>query len=192
MATEKEIWNAKYTEGSHTSLTPDPLLVKSHEEYITPLFPSPGKVLDVAGGVGRHAIWLAQRGWDATVLDVSEVGLRRGNAIAEESGITAKFELADLQSHQLPCEQFELVLVFFFLQRDLFPALINALKPGGILIYKTYTSEQPKLNPGGGPTHPMHLLQPNELLHAFSAMQILYYKESLKDRGIAELIARKK
>jgi SAM-dependent methyltransferase len=192
MTTEKEIWNAKYAEGSHTSLTPDPLLISAFEEYITPLFPSPGKVLDVAGGVGRHAIWLAHRGWDATALDVSEVGVRRGIAIAEESGVTVKFELTDLQAFQLPIDQFDLVLVFFYLQRDLFPAVMNALKPGGILIYKTYTTEQSKLNPGGGPTHPMHLLQPNELLHSFSSMNVLLYKESVKDRGIAELIARKK
>jgi tellurite methyltransferase len=192
MATEKEIWNAKYSEGTHASQTPDPLLVSAYEEFITPIFPSPGKLLDVAGGLGRNSIWLAQRGWDATVLDVSEVGIQRGIAMAEESGVTVKFQLVDLQTYQLPRERYDLVLVLFYLQRDLFPALMNALKPGGLLIYKTYTSEQPKLNPGGGPTHPMHLLQPNELLHAFSAMQILYYKESVKNRGIAELIARKK
>src|SRR5947207_444226 len=104
MATEKEIWNAKYTEGSHTSPIPDPLLVSAYEEYITPIFLSPGRVLDVAGGVGRNAIWLAQRGWDATVLDVSEVGMQRGLAMAEELGVTVKFEQADLQTYQLPRE----------------------------------------------------------------------------------------
>jgi tellurite methyltransferase len=80
-------------------------------------------------------------------------------------------------------------MVFFFLQRELFPALVSALKPGGHLIYKTYTTEQQRFS--GGPTHPMFLLQPNELLHAFSSLRILHYHETVEEKGVAELVARK-
>jgi tellurite methyltransferase len=86
-------------------------------------------------------------------------------------------------------EQYDLVVVFFFLQRQLFPALGAAIKPGGHLIYKTYTAEQQRFS--GGPSHPMFLLEPNELLHAFSSLRVLRYHETIHERGVAELVARK-
>ena len=99
-------------------------------------------------------------------------------------------EVADLNGMQdLGREQYELVLVFFYLQRELFPALISALKPGGLLVYKTYTTEQRHFS--GGPSHPMFLLEPNELLHAFESLRILHYHETVMDKGVAELVAQK-
>jgi hypothetical protein len=86
-------------------------------------------------------------------------------------------------------EQYDLVVVFFFLQRDLFPALTAALKPGGFLIYKTYTTEQKHFI--GGPSHPMFLLEPNELLRAFPSLRVLHYHETIREKGVAELVARK-
>jgi hypothetical protein len=67
--------------------------------------------------------------------------------------------------------------------------LAAAIKPGGHLIYKTYTTEQQRFN--GGPSHPMFLLQPNELLHAFPSLRVLHYHETIQERGVAELVARK-
>jgi len=64
-----------------------------------------------------------------------------------------------------------------------------AIKPGGILIYKTYTTEQK--NFPGGPSHPMFLLEPNELLHAFRSLRVLRYHETIQEKGVAELVARK-
>ena len=86
-------------------------------------------------------------------------------------------------------EQYDLVIVFFFLQRKLFPALLDAIKPGGILIYKTYTTEQKNFS--GGPSHPMFLLEPNEMLRAFSSLRVLHYHETIQDKGVAELLAQK-
>jgi tellurite methyltransferase len=69
------------------------------------------------------------------------------------------------------------------------PQIADALRPGGILIYKTYTREQ--LTLGGGPTHPMHLLESDELRAAFSELRILHYVETTKGKAVAELVARK-
>src|SRR6266550_1256661 len=82
---EREIWNAKYNNGSHSSLEPDPFLVTAYHEYVAPLFPSGGQVLDIAGGVGRHAIWLAQRAWNSTLVDISDVGLQRAQKNAVQN-----------------------------------------------------------------------------------------------------------
>jgi tellurite methyltransferase len=191
---EKSSWNKKYGEGSHGSLEPDPFLVSAYDEFL--FGTTPGLALDVAGGVGRHAIWLAQRGWRTRLIDISDVGIglaeknasRALGPVAKEFLITS--EVADLDSVQdFGREQYDLVLVFFFLQRELFPALVEAIKPGGLLIYKTYTTEQK--NFAGGPSHPMFLLKTNELLHVFSPLRILHYHETVREKGVAELVARK-
>jgi SAM-dependent methyltransferase len=187
---EKSLWDKKYSEGSHGSLQPDPFLVAAYEEFLSAA--SPGLALDVAGGVGRHAIWLAQRGWRVKLRDISEVGVRQAEENAKQTGTASSIatEVRDLNSAQdIGREQYDLVVVFFFLQRELFPVLAAAIKPGGHLIYKTYTTEQQRFN--GGPSHPMFLLQPNELLHAFPSLRVLHYHETIQERGVAELVARK-
>src|SRR5579872_2066130 len=210
---EKTLWDRKYRERSHTSMEPDPFLVSAYSEFIAGS--SPGSALDVAGGAGRHTVWLAERGWKVKLVDVSEVGieLARKNIVAHlndpitkspdrsrlprpavdhqlryPSMVTA--EVRDLRvNHDLGDERYDLVLVFFYLQRSLFPALISALKPGGFLVYKTYTLEERRFS--GGPSHPMHLLKPSELLRAFASLRILYYRETIHERGLAELVACK-
>jgi tellurite methyltransferase len=187
---EKALWNKKYSERSHGSLDPDPFLVSAYEEFLSGN--RPGNALDVAGGVGRHAIWLAQRGLRVKLLDVSEVGIKQAeqNAIRAGTAASISTEIRDLNTMQdLGRDRYDLVLVFFFLQRDLFPALATALKPGGFLIYKTYTTEQKRFI--GGPSHPMFLLEPNELLRAFPSLRVLHYHETIQEKGVAELVARR-
>ncbi len=191
---DKTLWNQKYAEGSHKWLEPDPFLESAYDEFLSDQ--APGTALDVAGGVGRHALWLAKRGWKVELVDVSDVGIgfARKNFEKHLQGqpglVIPQTKVLDLtQVRDLGRERFDLVVVFFYLQRELFPALISAIKPGGFLIYKTYTADQQKFR--GGPSHPMFLLQPNELLHAFSSLRILHYHERMKEKGVAELVARK-
>jgi hypothetical protein len=67
--------------------------------------------------------------------------------------------------------------------------LIAALKPGGMLLYKTYTIDQKLFS--GGPKNPEFLLRPNELLRAFQSLRVLHYHESAQGKGVAELVAQK-
>src|SRR5690349_17090144 len=113
---EKSLWNRKYREGSHSSLEPDPLLVRAYEECLAGR--SAGSALDVAGGVGRHALWLAEREWQVKLLDISEVGVELAKENAARllgPGMDRVIaEVADLNSlHDLGREQYDLVLVFF-------------------------------------------------------------------------------
>lgn len=186
---ERQSWNQKYKQGSHSSLEPDEFFVRAWEEFVQPLFPSGGEALDVAGGVGRHSLWLAERGWRVTLVDISEVALTMAQAEAQRRGVKIGTVAHDLENWQLSAASYDLVPVFFYLQRELFPALMAALRPGGLLIYKTYTEEQKRFS--GGPSHPMHLLKPNELLHAFAGMRVLHYRETVSKRGVAEFVGRK-
>ena len=189
MDDERASWDRRYREGSHRSLDPDPFLVESYQEFIEPLFPQGGTALDLAGGVGRHAIWLAQHGWQVTLTDISEVGIAQAHENAEGIAINIKFEVQDVSMFATAREQYDLIVVFFYLQREIFPELVRALRPRGLLLYKTYTRLHPKF--GRGPTHPMHLLEENELLRAFPGLTVLHYHETIRDRGVAEFVGQK-
>lgn len=196
---ERDLWNRKYSEGSHGSLEPEPFLVDAFTEFLASR--PPGAALDVAGGVGRHALWLAQRRWKVKLVDISDtaVAVARENAarvLPSQFGIedaTAPLfvaEVVDLNAMpDLGDQQYDLVIVFRYLQRELFPSLIRALRPSGFLIYQTYTTAQEER--GAGPTNPDYLLQPGELLQAFSSLRVLHYREHTVGRAMAELVAQR-
>jgi len=196
---ERALWNEKYRSGSHMSLEPDSLLVDAYSDYLA--VQPPGDALDAAGGAGRHALWLAQRGWRVKLIDVSETGIALARANAQKflahSDLPAAVSRGQIETRQVDLnkvndlghEQYDLVLVFFFLRRELFPAILAALRPEGLLIYKTYTTRQLQL--GGGPRNPDYLLQPGELRQAFHSMNVLRYQEHVASIATAELVARK-
>ncbi len=183
--TERKSWNQRYRRGQHLERTPNPFLLETYRDFIAPQFPAAGTALDVAGGTGRHSIWLAQRGWDVTLVDISDVGVGLALKDAAASCVTIRPIAADVLTCDFGRERFDLILVFYFLERELFPALSAALKPGGLIIYKTYTREHTKFR---GCSHPMYFLNPGELRQAFAAFEIMHYAEK---QGVAELVARK-
>lgn len=187
---EKTRWDLRYSEHPESWTEPDEFLQQSWDEYLTSV--PAGVALDLAGGAGRNAAFLLQRGWQVTLIDISKVGISLAKEKARETSVTERLttEIADLNAvTDLGVNRYDLITVFFFLRRELFPALIRALKPSGFLIYKTYTID--RANVAGGPCDAQYLLQPNELLHEFSALRILHYHESLAGKAAASLVARK-
>ena len=68
-------WDRKYAEGLPSLTRPDPFLLSTYERFVSPRFPRAGTGLDLAGGLGRHALWLAARQWRMSLVDVSEVAI---------------------------------------------------------------------------------------------------------------------
>ena len=97
--------------------------------------------------------------------------------------------LADLESAQLEVNGYFLILCVRYLQRSLFPQICRALRPGGMLLFETYTKAQ--LDFPGGPRNPGHLLDKGELRRAFPELQTVFYRELRAEQGIASLAARK-
>jgi SAM-dependent methyltransferase len=189
---ERDSWDERFRSGSHSSTAPDPFLL--HLEDYTILLPADRpaagrKALDVACGAGRHAVWLAEHRWKVTACDISLEALRRAQALASERGVRVQLYCQDMETLSLPDNYFGLIICFFYLQRELFPVLKAALRSGGLMVYKTYTTDQRRFS--GGPTHPLHLLKPQELLDAFRDFRVLHYEETVQDRGVAQLIALK-
>ncbi len=180
-------WDERFRTGDHTARQPDPFL-EQLEEY-TELLPEKPRVLDVACGAGRNAVVLAEGGWNVTACDVSLEGLRKAKALAAERGVRLDLFCQDLQTPFLGTNCFDLLICFFYLERDLFPLLKAALKPQGLIVYKTYTVDQRRFP--GRPRHSTHLLERQELLELFRDFRVFVYQETIKDRGVAQLIAQK-
>lgn len=199
---EQTRWNQRYRESPSSWVEADTFLIDSYDEFLAGT--SPAAALDVAGGAGRNAVWLAERGWRVKLIDISDVALKMARekfevvkkASASQPKTSParkasfKTEMVDLNSiSHLGTEEYDLLVVFYFLRRELFPAIARALKPGGTLIYRTYTVDRMKVP--GGPSDPRYLLQANELLHAFPGLRVLHYREMLQGKAAAELVGRK-
>jgi len=165
--------------------------------------------LDLAGGTGRHAIWLAKQGWEVTLIDISEIGVEQAQQNAGPLSSRIHFVVDDL-THLKPWQTnigqtnasqanagqtqseagFELVMTFFYLEREIFPRIVQAIRPGGLLIYKTHTSAQAEFATGRqGPKNPAYLLEPGELLQLAKGLRVLHYREEVGNLATAELVA---
>jgi len=180
-------WDARYkTDGYVLGKDPAEFLKK-----MVGLFPK-GRALDIAAGEGRNAVFLAQHGFDVDAVDISPVGLRKADALAEERGVTIRTIQANLEEYDLGVEQYDVVANFYYLQRDLTPKIKRALKAGGIVIYQTYTVEHLELENVGGPKKRAYFLEMGELREMFADFTILHFSETRTSRrAVASLIARK-
>ena len=135
-----------------------------------PLVRAGGTVLDVAAGRGRHARFFLDRGHRVTAVDRDAALLADFPAGIE----TIAADLEDGSPWPLAGRRFDAVIVINYLHRPLFPALLAALAPGGVLIYETFGRGNERF---GRPAHPDFLLEPAELLVAFGQdLQVVAYE----------------
>lgn len=181
---DKARWNEKYAAEEYIFGTqPIPFLV----EHVD-LLPR-GKALDIAMGEGRNGVFLATKGFDVTGVDISERGLEKARRLAAERGAEITTRVVDLEAYELPRNAYDLVLCTYYLQRDLFPQMKAALKPGGVALVETYTLEHRAYRPQFPKAY---LLRTNELLEHFRDFTILRYQ--FVDDGTAayaSILARK-
>ena len=116
-----------------------------------------GKILSLAEGEGRNAVFLAKQGYSVTAVDSSLVGINKGRKLAKSNGVNVEFIHADLIEYDLGVNQWDGVISIFFplpsLQRRiLYKKIVNGLKKSGIFLLEAYTPEQLRFGTGGGDT----------------------------------------
>jgi tellurite methyltransferase len=170
-------WNRYYSEAADLDITPAPLLVEVADKL------PPGRALDLACGAGRNAIYLARLGWNVTAVDGSAVAIRLLRQKAPEVGAL----VANLETGEFTIERdsYDLICDFFYLQRDLFPAIRDGVRPGGTFAGAIHLAD--------GAPHSF-VVHPGELRNEFAGWKILFYSEAAEpgnDRRSARIVARR-
>ncbi len=133
-----------------------------------------GRALDIATGKGRHALFLAERGFEVVGIDISPIALETARRTAQQQSLAIDWQEADLEHIEFPKGHYDLVLNFDYLQRSLVGQIKKTLKPGGWVIFETFLIDQQTI---GHPKNPEYLLRHNELLELFRDFRVLYYRE---------------
>ncbi len=144
-----------------------------------------GKALDVAAGSGRNALYLASHGFHVNAIDRDEQAMAQLAVTAKQRNLpnltvqTVDLERKTEERPEFPKQEYDVIVVCFYLHRALFPALIDSLKPNGVLIYETFTIDNYLRH-----HHPRRwefCLAHNELLRLTSTLRVLSYDEGEHD-----------
>lgn len=179
-------WDERYRRGEHGNDEPHPLVTRAAS------LSAPGRALDVACGAGRHALLLAESGWQVTAVDSSAVALELLQSRAKERSVVVDTIVADLERGEFALEPqaYDLIVVTCYLQRTLFPTLRAGVKPGGLIVAVIAMADD---DPLVKPMNPAFLLAPGELRAQFRDWDLLHDAEtkSAGKRAMVEIIARR-
>ena len=174
METDRIKWNRRFlSEDSFLGKRPSSFLTREIESIKR--MASGRRALDIACGEGRNSIYLAQHGFQVTGLDISDVALAKARQRSEQKGVTIEFRQTDLEECRLGDEQYDLIINFNFLLRDLIPQACSSLMSGGIFLFDSILESPETL------AHhtPAYLLRRGELALLFGDLdgKILFIEE---------------
>ena len=151
-------------------------------------------VLDLACGTGQNGLTLARQGIPVVFADRSVTALEVVKQCLLEDALPGRIWQIDLEqpnTNPLAGQSFSAIIGFRYLHRPLFPAIKEAIIPGGLVIYETFTIENRRF---GRPNNPDFLLQSGELRRIFQEWQTIFYFEGVlhdPDRAVAQIVSRK-
>ena len=164
---DKARWDSKY-EAETYIFGKKPVAFLKNNSHLLPQ----GKALDIAMGEGRNGVFLATQGFEVMGWDISEVGLNKAHKLAEAHGVKIETRVVDLETAQFENNSYDVILLMYYMQRDLFPKIMAALKPGGMAVIETYNTDYLKY----ARFNKKYLLEPNELLEHFKDFKIIRYQ----------------
>ena len=153
-------------------------------------------MLDVACGEGRHALAAAELGADVVALDMDQNKIDAAAATAGQRGLSIDWHMVDLEQEWPGLGQFDVVLVFNYLDRSRWSHFVESVAPGGVLIAETFLTAQKDL--GWGPSSDDHLLHPGELSRLVAPLEIIHGREVLEPvdserwRAVASVVAERR
>ena len=149
------------------------------------------RALAIADGEGRNSVWLAEQDIRVTATEISPVALHKAQRLAVQRQVKVEFLLADVLKWPWPIAEYDVVVAVFiqFLapdeRRQVFRAMRDTLRPGGLLLLHGYTPKQLEFRTGG-PSSEENLYTRGLLAEAFGDMDILELREyeELIEEGI--------
>ena len=181
---DRDRWNARYRGGAGPAREPVPFLAEVAAEL-----PTEGRALDVAGGSGRNALWLARRGLSVTLVDVSDEALRLASEAARKQELALSVQQTDLEEAGLPPGPWDLIVITNYLWRPLFAAVPEVLARGGVFVFVQPTRSNLERHPKPSARF---LLGDGELPGLIQGLETLRYEEAWSEAGRheARLLAR--
>jgi len=174
---ERTAWDRRYAAGDYEPrLAPSPFL----EQWLPQVVRSsgaPGRALDVATGSGRHALRLAEAGFQVDAVDISMVALKQAEQAALDRGLTVNWLCADLDEFR-PQPGYQLITVFRYRNQALWPLLAEALGDGGWVLVEHHLRTTAAVD---GPPSDEFRVAPGELLAAFGSLRVMYYSEQIEE-----------
>lgn len=138
---------------------------------------SKGKVLDLGMGEGRNAIFLAQKGFKVTGIDISSVAISKAHQLAKEMGTSIQAISASLDNYDFPKESFDAIICFYYVNKNLLHKMKEWLKPNGVIVFEAYTLEQKNSEPSLKNEAQTSFVKAQELLSLFKGFKILKFEE---------------
>ncbi|MDH5516524.1 MAG: methyltransferase domain-containing protein [Gammaproteobacteria bacterium] len=169
LANKQQNWNQRYQLKAITE--PEAAYVLTANSH---LLADKGRALDLACGLGANAIFLARKGYQVTAVDYSAVALEKLDRFAESENLSINSRLIDLENFEGALGNYDLIVVSYYLQRELFPLILSAINSGGMLFYQTFSGIADNMS---GPKNAAFRLKRSELLALSSGHEILYYRE---------------
>ncbi len=165
---KKDQWNERYQHADALPQAARVLLDNLH------LLPTEGRALDLACGRGGNAMQLAEYGLQVDAWDISDVAISDLSTMAATRSLAISTQVRDVEANPPDKQTYDVIVVSYFLERSLFPILIDSLKKGGLIFYQTFiqncVSER-------GPRTPTYRLADQELLQLLPGFKLLVYRE---------------
>ena len=144
-----------------------------------------GKILCLAEGEGRNAVWLAEQGNEATAVDASEVGLQKAKKLAEKNGVKITTVHADLADYDIGTQEWDAIISIFChlppdLRHDVHRRCVQGLRNEGVLILEAYTPLQLEYKTGGPPTAEM-MMDVRSLSSELFGLEFLHLQEKVRE-----------
>lgn len=185
----KNEWDEKYNRPTFVfGKSPASFLAENYH-----FIPYEGTVLDMGMGEGRNAVFLAQKGYKVTGVDISSVAVKKAYLLGQEMGVKIKGVVASLKEYKIQPASFDAIICFYYVDRSLVEKIKTWLKPGGILIYEAHTvREKDRASKRHDSLDDGSFLREQELLRMFPGMRVLKYEEPLHEKEFRSSIILRK
>jgi len=174
------MWDQRYSRDNYAYGTkPNDFLMEMSDKLPT------GKVLCLAEGEGRNAVWLAEQGYQVTAVDASKVGLQKARKLAKARGVEITTVHADLADYDIGTQQWDAIISIFChlphdLRQDIHRRCVKGLRDKGMMLLEAYTPLQLEYKTGGPPVAEM-MVDVQSLSSELIGLEFLHLQECVRE-----------